>query len=70
MVEGRNQEGEALLCGANTVGYFIKHTTGSEPRTHRGEGKVAVRALLKASAVGVRLNALTGKEEGHSRRRG
>ena len=52
------------------MGHFIKHTTGSEQRTHRGGGKAAVHALLKASAVGVRLNALTGKEEGHSRRRG
>ena len=52
------------------MGHFIKHTAGSEPRTHRGGGKAAVRALLKASAVGVLLNALTGKEEGHGRRRG
>jgi len=35
------------------VGHFIKHKDGSEPRTHRGGGKVAVRALLKASTVGV-----------------
>ena len=31
--------------------HFIKHIAGSEPRTHRGGGKVAIRALLKASAV-------------------
>jgi len=52
------------------MGHFIKHTVGSEPHTHRGEGKAAVCALLKASTVGVLLNALTGKEEGHGRRRG
>ena len=45
------------------MGHFIKHTMGSEPRTHHGEGKAAVRALLKASVVGVLLNALTRKEE-------
>ena len=34
------------------MGYFIRHEAGSEPRTHRGGGKAAVRALLKASVVG------------------
>ena len=52
------------------MGHFIKHTVGNEPRTHHGGGKAAVCALLKASAVGVLLNALTGKEEGHGRRHG
>ena len=52
------------------MGHFIKHTAGSEPRTHRGGGKAAVHALLKDSAVGVLLNALTRKEEGHDRCRG
>ena len=33
------------------MGHFIKHLVGSEPRTHRGGGKAAVHALLKASAV-------------------
>ena len=51
-----------LLCGVNTVGHFIKHIAGSEPHTHRGGGKAAVYVLLKALAVGVLLNALTGKE--------
>ena len=37
----------------DTVGHFIIHTVGSEPRTHRGGGKIAVRTLLKASTVGV-----------------
>ena len=32
------------------MGHFIKHLAGSEPCTHRGGGKAAVRALLKASA--------------------
>ena len=36
-----------------TVGHFIKHIAGSEPRTHRGGGKAAVHVLLKASVVGV-----------------
>ena len=31
--------------------YFIEHLAGSEPCTHRGGGKAAVRVLLKASAV-------------------
>ena len=35
------------------VGHFINHIAGSEPCTHCGGGKAAVRALLKASAVGV-----------------
>ena len=35
------------------VGHFIKHIAGSEPRSHRGGGKAVVRALLKASMVGV-----------------
>ena len=34
------------------MGHFIRHVAGSEPRTHHGGGKAAVRALLKASAVG------------------
>ena len=33
------------------MGHFIKHLAGSEPRTHRGGGKGAVHALLKASVV-------------------
>jgi len=37
----------------DTVGYFIRHIAGSEPRTHSGGGKAAGRGLLKASAVGV-----------------
>ena len=41
------------------MGYFIKHLVGSEPRTHRGGGKAAVRALLKASAV-LRRGAVDG----------
>ena len=52
------------------MGHFIKHIVGSEPCTHHGGGKAAVRVLLKASAVGVPLNALTRKEEGHDRCRG
>ena len=40
---------------ALTVGHFIEHIAGSEPRTHRGGGKAAVRALLKASTVGVQV---------------
>jgi len=35
------------------MGHFIKHKDGSEPRTHRGGGKVAVHVLLKVLAVGV-----------------
>ena len=38
---------------ALTVGHIIEHIAGSEPRTHRGGGEVAIRALLKASMVGV-----------------
>ena len=34
------------------MGHFIRHIAGSEPCTHRGGGKAAVCALLKASAVG------------------
>ena len=33
------------------MGHFIKHLADSEPRTHRGGGKAAVRVLLKASTV-------------------
>jgi len=42
-----------------TVGHFIKHLAGSEPRTHCRGGKAAVRALLKASAV-LRSGAVDG----------
>ena len=53
------------------MGHFIKHIVGSEPRTHRGGGEAAVRALLKASAVGVQAWRGRGtvdavdKERGH-----
>ena len=59
-----------------TVGHFIKHTAGSEPRTHRGGGKAAIRALLKASAVGVQAWRRRGtvgvvdEERGHGRHGG
>ena len=55
------------------MGHFIKHLVGSEPRTHRGGGKAAVRALLKASAVGVQAWRRRGtagimdEEQGHGR---
>ena len=42
-----------IQVSSNTVGHFIRHITGSEPRTHRGGAKAIVHALLKASAVGV-----------------
>ena len=38
---------------ALTVGHFIKHIAGSEPRTQCGGGKAVVHVLLKASAVGL-----------------
>ena len=34
------------------MGHFIRHVAGSEPCTHRGGGKAAIHALLKASAMG------------------
>ena len=59
---------------ALTMGHFIKHIAGSEQRTHRGGGKAAVRALLKASAVGVQawrrrgMAGVVDEERGHGRR--
>ena len=55
------------------VGHFIKHKDGSEPHTHHGGGKAAVRTLLKASAVGVQAWRRRGtvgvvdEERGHGR---
>ena len=55
------------------MGHFINHIAGSEPRTHRGGGKAAVRVLLKASAVGVQAWRRRGtagvvdEERGHGR---
>ena len=55
------------------MGHFIRHIAGSEPRTHRGGGKAAVRALLKALMVGVQAWRRRGtagvvdKERGHER---
>ena len=59
---------------ALTVGYFIEHKVGSEPRSHRGGGKAAVRALLKASAVEVQewrrrgTVSVVEEERGHGQR--
>ena len=41
------------------MGHFIKHLAASEPRTHRGGGKAAVHALLKALVV-LRRGAVDG----------
>ena len=56
------------------MGHFIRHVAGSEPRTHHGGGKAAVRALLKASVVGVQAWRRRGtvdivdEERGHGQR--
>ena len=48
------------------MGHFIKHKADSEPRTHRGGGKVAIHALLKGLGGG----SAGMEEEGHGRRCG